>query len=167
MKKLLVILLLLFPVHGAGATDYEFFGIKIGEKIQKYKSDFELITRKTFKISYGKRKVPYTAIEVHYSLNFDTPKKNKHFNNYEVIITPTSNKIHTIKASGSFKGPHEEEDKLCEMVLDEFLNIISSKYSIPFNRTPETGNYAGKSYSYYFDNIHKISVFLLIHLSRY
>ena len=104
MKKLLVILLLLFPVHGAWAEEIkieELFGIKFGDNCASY-------------VPKPKHNAPYTLPKKVYNSKNEVGviprKENNIFLNYSVFCTKKSKLIYTISAVSAVDKPYYSND---------------------------------------------------------
>ncbi len=139
MKKLLLILLLLFPVHGAWAENLEFFGIKLGDKVSNY---IDIFTNSS------ERDMAYNDINLLVKIfeeDSDSPrintsivvdpipqKRNKYFYFYTIRFTPENKLIHSINASGYIMPRNIRQDKFCKEQLDSIKDIIEKKYAFSF-----------------------------------
>ena len=128
MKKLLVILLLLFPIHGAWAEEKieEMFGLKFGQTCNSdnfvfyldYTKNIERITEydKTYQWEY-----PLKRYRV------KPPMKNKEFKFYNIDCTAMTNRLYAIRAiSESMKCDH--------IKIDSLKQFLRKKYKLDFER---------------------------------
>lgn len=115
-SRILLIILILFTslgIHAATPAIEGAFGIKLGDPL---------------KPEYKKGEV-YTKVGTLFFI--DPPVKNEHFNEYAVLITKTTNKIHSIYAEKEQKTIHCKAELLnVKASLEKLYGVVTEKDNI-------------------------------------